>query len=197
MIDVDPSAMTSAERVALLESALQQLPATTDGGRVLVGGEEASLLWEATVNSFSSGIWVATILCAQATCERVMAALVDLRELPGYGLEGPKGWETWGLGRLIKHVRTQGWVPKDVLGEVAVLCEARKPYGHFRRPFEAGTIDRDVAEALKESGWEVDPMVVKQQILSRTAHHAAVTTMRLYFGDYARGPFDDVPLTAE
>ncbi|MGH6952519.1 MAG: hypothetical protein ACREH4_16770 [Vitreimonas sp.] len=64
-------------------------------------------------------------------------------------------------------------------------------------PFEDGTIGRDVAEALRESGWEADPMVVQQQILSRTAHHAAVTTMRLYVGDYARGPFDDVPLTGE
>jgi hypothetical protein len=118
-----------------------------------------------------------------------MAALVSLRELPGYGLEGPKGWEAWGLGKLIKHVRTQGWVQEDVLDEVAVLCEARKPYGHFRRPFDAGTIGRDVAEALTRSGWEADPMVVRRHVLSRSAHHAAVTTLRLYFGGLRSRPF--------
>jgi hypothetical protein len=189
MTEVDPSSMTSVQRIALLDGALRALP-SHGHGRVLVGGEEASLLWNATVDSFSSGVWVATVLCAQATCERVMAGLVSLRELPGHGLEGPKGWEKWGLGRLIGHVRTQGWVPEDVLGEVAVLCETRKPYGHFRRPFEAGTLGRDVADALKRSDWVANPTVVQQQILSRTAHHAAVTAMRLYFGDYARGPFE-------
>ena len=67
------------------------------------------------------GVWVATILCAQATCERVLAALVSLRELPGAGIKGPKNWEKWGLGTLIKHVRAQGWVPEDLLDEVEVL----------------------------------------------------------------------------
>jgi hypothetical protein len=139
MIDVDASAITSAERVARLESALEELPATPDGGCVLVGGEEASLLWDATVDSFSSGVWVATILCTQARhgCTRFLAGASRLR--PG---------RAKGLGEV--HVRTQGWVPKDVHDEVAVLCEARKPYGHFRRPVDAGTIGRDVAEALKE-----------------------------------------------
>ena len=79
------------------------------------------LLWEATVDSFASGVWVATILCAQATCERVLAALISLRELPGYGIEGPKNWEKWGFGRLINHVRQQGWVPADLLDVVEVL----------------------------------------------------------------------------
>lgn len=65
--------------------------------------------------------WVATILCAQATCERVLAALVSLRELPGAGIKGPKNWEKWGLGTLIKHLHAQGWIPEDLLDEVEVL----------------------------------------------------------------------------
>lgn len=148
------------------------------------------LLWEATVDSFASGVWVATILCAQATCERVLAGLVSLRELPGYGIEAPKRWEKWGLGTLSAHVRKQGWVPTDLLNDVDVLCEARKPYGHFRRPFDAGTIGRQVADALVEEGWEADPTAVRQRILSQEALRAARTTLRLYFGDYARGPFE-------
>jgi len=111
------------------------------------------LLWDATVDSFASGVWVATILCAQATCERILAALVSIRELPGAGIEGPRNWQKWGLGTLIKHVRNQGRVPEDLLNEVNVLCEARKPYGHFRHPFDKGTIGRQVAVALEDEGW--------------------------------------------
>ena len=39
----------------------------------------------------------------------------------GSGIKGPKNWEKWGLGTLIKHVRAQGWVPEDLLDEVEVL----------------------------------------------------------------------------
>jgi hypothetical protein len=135
-------------------------------------------------------VWVAAILCAQATCERVLAGLVSLRELPGYGAEAPKRWQAWGLGTLIAYVREQGWVPTDLLDAVNVLCEERKPYGHFRRPFDAGTIGRQVAEALADEGWLADPVAVRERLLSEAALRAARTTLRLYFGDYARGPFE-------
>lgn len=148
------------------------------------------LLWDATVDSFASGVWVATILCAQATCERVLAALVSLRELPGAGIKGPKNWEKWGLGRLIKHVGVQGWVPEDLLDEVDVLCEARKPYGHFRFPLDPGTIARQVAVALESEGWEADPMAVRERILSQAALQAARTALRLYYGDFFGGPYE-------
>jgi hypothetical protein len=159
-------------------------------GFVLVGGEEAGLLWEATVDSFVAGVWVATILCAQATCERVVAALVSSRELPGYGVQGPRGWERWGLGQLVEHVREQGWVPDDLLNDVQLLCEARKPYGHWRRPLDPATIGRLVGDALRQEGWEADPHELRARILSQEALRSARTTLRLYFGDFARGPFD-------
>ena len=189
-VDVNPSQMSPDERVALLDETLSEvLSGISRAGLVLVGGEEAHLLWDATVDSFVSGVWVSTILCAQATCERVVAALVSLRELPGYGIEAPRGWESWGLGRLIRHIRQQGWVPDDLLDDVEVLCEARKPYGHWRRPLDPGTIGRQVAEALRQEGWEADPEAIRARILSQEALRSARTTMRLYFGDFARGPF--------
>lgn len=165
-VEVDPSELSSAERVALLDETLAEVRSgISENGLLLVGGEEATLLWEATVDSFVSGVWVATILCAQATCERVIAALVSLRELPGYGIQDPRGWESWGLGRLIKHVRQQGWVSSDLLDDVEVLCEARKPYGHWRRPLDPGTLGRQVADVLRQEGWDVDPDAIRAQIL--------------------------------
>jgi len=148
------------------------------------------LLWYATVDSFAGGIWVATILCAQATCERALAGVVSLRELPGSGIEAPKGWEMWGLGKIVSHVRKQGWVPADVLAEVQVLCEARKPYGHWRRPFDPGTLGRQIADELQQEGSDEDPHELRERILAQEAHRSARTALRLYFGDYDKGPFD-------
>lgn len=184
----DPSRLEPEQRVALLEATLSELGDSPEG-RILVGGEEAQLLWYATVDSFAGGIWVATILCAQATCERALAGIVSLRELPGYGIEAPKGWEKWGLGTIVKHVREEGWVPVDVLDDVEVLCEARKPYGHWRRPFDPGTLGRHVADELEQFP-DRDPLELREQLLAREAHRSAVTALRLYFGDYAKGPFD-------
>lgn len=96
-------------------------------------------------------------MCAQATCERTLAGIVSLRQLPGYGLEAPKGWEKWGLGKIIQHVREQGWVPADVLNDAKVLCETRKPYGHWRLPSDPGTIGRQTIDSLKHSS--EDPAV--------------------------------------
>ena len=175
--------------MALLQEACASV-GDFPNGRVLVGGEEAELLWQATVDAFSHGLWVATILCAHATCERTLAAIVSLRELPGWGVTTPKGWERWGLETIIKYVREHGWVPDDVLDDVDVLCEARKPYGHWRQPFDAGTAGRQVGEALKANGWQSDPVEVRQRILSLEALRAARTTIRLYWGNYGFSGLD-------
>ena len=77
-----------------------------------------------------------------------------------------------------------------MLDDVDVLCETRKPYGHWRRPLDTGTIGRQVAEVLEAEGWDADPVAVQQRILSQKALHAATTALRLYLGDHGRGPFD-------
>ncbi len=159
-------------------------------GFALVGGEEAELLWKSTVDAFTQGLWVATIVCAEATCEGTLAAIVSLCELPGWGVPASIGWERWGLGILIEHVREHGWVPDDVLDDVGVLCEVRKPYGHWRQPFDAGTIGRQVGEALKADGWQADPDEVRQGILSPEALRAARTTIRLYWGNHGFSELD-------
>ena len=97
------------------------MPAACPMRRSIEGYDGHSRTTLQASRSGARGVWVATILCAQATCERVLAALVSLRELPGAGIKGPKNWEKWGLGTLIKHVRAQGWVPEDLLDEVEVL----------------------------------------------------------------------------
>ena len=56
---------------------------------MLMGGEEADLLWNATVDAFVAGNWVATLQCAQATCERAPRA--SSRTMPHQDRPGPAG----------------------------------------------------------------------------------------------------------
>jgi hypothetical protein len=51
--------------------------------------------------------------------------------MPGLAGSEPKDWERqWGLGKLIGHVREQGWVEPQLLDQVAEVSELRKPFGH-------------------------------------------------------------------
>lgn len=184
---VNPSELSPPERIALLDEVYQPLRAQFPEGQMLLGGEEAQLLWEATVDCFAHGIWVATLLCAQATCERTLAGIVSLGELPGIAIAGPKGWERQGLGALIGQLRKDRRVPADVLDAVTELCEARKPYGHWRLPFDPGTIGRAVAEALV-AGDDDDPTAIRERILSQNALQGVLAALRLYYGNYGWGP---------
>jgi hypothetical protein len=186
---VNPSVLLPPERITLLDEVYQPLRAQFPEGQILVGGEEAQLLWEATVDCFAQGIWVATLLCAQATGERTLAGIISLGELPGAGISGPKGWERQGLGALIGHVRQYGHVPADVLDAVEELCETRKPYGHWRLPFDPGTIGRAVADALMGGSSDDDATAIRERILSQNALQGALAALRLYYGNYGWGPY--------
>ena len=182
----NPAAMTEQERIIFLDDVLDDLRPRHAQGTIVIGGQEATILWEATVDAFVAGNWVAALLCAQATCERVLAGLVSLHGLPGLLGSEPKNWEKWGLGRLIEHVREQRWVESELLDDVAVVCELRKPFGHWRRPVDAGTVGRRMIDRLK-----VDPNTEPDLValLAEDAAVAVTTALRLYFGNYFGGPF--------
>jgi hypothetical protein len=189
--DPNPADLSPQQREARLNTVLADLRAghSTAAGGLIVGGREAHLLWYATVDAYIAGNWVATILCGQATCERVLGGLVSLNELPGAGIIGPKGWERWGLGNLIKHIRSLGWVPDDLLDDAMEVCEVRKPFGHWRRPLDPGTPGRRVADQL-HTNWDLDPEELEERLIAADAERAAVTALRLYLGGYGVGPYE-------
>ena len=185
----DPSLLRPDERRALLESDFHEWWPEPPSGWLLIGGFESELLWQSTVESFVAGVWVATTLCAQATVERCLAGMVSLQGLPGSPGDGPpKNWTKWGLGTLIDHVRKRDWVPAPLLDDVQALCEARKPWGHWREPFEPGSIQRRTIETLMGQLFEEDFETARERILAEEAHASARTAMRLYFGNYRGGP---------
>ncbi len=129
--------------------------------------------------------------CAHATCERVLAGLASLHELPGHADPAPNGWESWGLGKLIGHVRRQGWIEPDVLDDVAALSERRKPFGHWRRPLAAGTPGRRMADSVTAGNDEPDELTMR--LLAGDAHAAVTTALRVYFGTTLAGLSPQAP----
>jgi len=182
-----PHQLDDQGRTRLLDETWREVASQHEGkvGFVRVGGQEAELLWSAAVDAFVAANWVATILCAQALCERTVAGLVSLNELPGAGYAAPKNWERMGLGELLKH--TGAWLPPELLEDVQALCELRKPYGHWRRPLDPGTIQHSVVSELEARGWEADPEDLREELLSNQALLAARTATRLYWGGF-QGP---------
>lgn len=85
--DSSPVDLLPQQREARLNAVLADVRAghSTAEGVLIVGGREAQLLWYATVDAYIAGIWVATILCGQATCERVLAGLVSFKEVRSFG----------------------------------------------------------------------------------------------------------------
>jgi hypothetical protein len=185
----NPVEMSKQERMSFLEGVLDELRPRHAAGTLVTGGREALMLWEATVDAFVDGNWVAALLCAQATCERILGGLVSLHRMPGLAGSEPKDWERqWGLGKLIGHVREQGWVEPQLLDQVAEVSELRKPFGHWRRPVDAGTIGRRIGDRLRLDA-DIDPESLELELLAEDAALAVTTALRLYFGNYFGGPY--------
>lgn len=172
--------MTEQQRYDLINVSYDALRRAQGGRPVwIVSHVEGERLWDATLTAFIQGNWVAAMLCAQATCERGLAALV-------YNLfvlsSPPKGWERWGLGALVKYCRKAHLVTESLLDDVDVLCEERKPYGHWRGPLEEGSLMKVVMDA-QDQGDRTSPDAIMERHLADLAHRSTLTAMRVHFGD--------------
>jgi hypothetical protein len=107
----NPVEMSKQERMSFLGGVLDELRPRHAAGTLVTGGREALMLWEATVDAFVDENWVAALLCARATCERILGGLVSLHGMPGLAGSEPKDWERqWGLGKLIGMCESKaGW----------------------------------------------------------------------------------------
>lgn len=113
----------------------------------IISQHEGERLWAGTLSAFIQGNWVEAMLCAQATCERTLAALI-------YNLfamaEPPKNWERWGMAALVNHCRDDRLVDDGLLNEVGVMCEERKPYDHWRGTLEHGALLKVAMDAHEQ-----------------------------------------------
>jgi len=98
----DPRPLDAERRTRLLNQTYHAVLADSGGRCIQSAGPEADLMWDATLRSFVHCIWPASIVCAQAVCERTLASLLE----SWYALSPePKGWRMRGLGWLIEHHR--------------------------------------------------------------------------------------------
>ena len=103
--------LTLEQRVELLDQTYDRLRRSQNGEAIwLIGGPETDRLWDATISAFAHANWVATILCAQATCERTLAALVySLSRSPSHPVVGSAN--DW--GDLSPTAATETWLMRS------------------------------------------------------------------------------------
>lgn len=104
---------------------IASFPPVTFG--MAAGGFESTQFLMEAVGCYQNGLFLASLTCAHATCERELAGrLAHPRE------QAPRGWERWGLGRLIEHARQAGWHSEATLLLLTSVNEKRRTVYHFR-----------------------------------------------------------------
>ena len=93
------------------------------------------------------GLWLASLLCSHAACERHLAGILAFDED-----SLPNSWRSWGLGRLLEAARERDIVPADLWEPLETLNEARKVSAHFKPPLHAGSLMR---RALATEGRDI------------------------------------------
>ncbi|GAB3812774.1 hypothetical protein [Kribbella italica] len=112
-----------------------QAPFESEWGWLTPGGEECIWLYHEAERSYVDGLHLASLLCAHAACERVLAGC-----LLSYEQELPKGWRFWGLGPLVKEAFLRKLIDSPLRDSLAEINEIRKVSAHFKPPLEANSV---------------------------------------------------------
>lgn len=97
------------------------------------GGNESSWFLLQSVGCYRQGLFLASLVCAHATCEQEIAGRLAYRIHKGDS--APKGWERWGLGRLVEHAESEGWYSPKTRELLKLTNENRRSVYHMREFF--------------------------------------------------------------
>ena len=176
--------LTNDERFELINADYDSLRRKQSGRAIwVVSQQEGELLWDATLTAFVHGNWIAAVLCAQATSERALAGLINCIFAVS---EPPAGWERWGFGSLIRYCREERLAEEGLLDQLEVLCEERKPFGHWREPLASGGLLQIVLAAQK-TGDPRSHHEVTEAHLADLAYRSTRTALLAHFGDLIAG----------
>ncbi|SIJ41150.1 Uncharacterised protein [Mycobacteroides abscessus subsp. bolletii] len=180
--DLDVRVLDHDQRLDWINKRIHQTLRGKDWA-VLSVGEEGRLAWDAAVQTFLEGIWVACIFFScHVVCEREIAGALAM--LPD-GVKS-KSWESFGLGRLLGEVTKHRLLPLDLIKDVQRIADSRKPYGHWRSAAHGESLMQRVRVEHEETG-NADWANLTQRSVVRDATLAMDTTIRLYFGSYGLG----------
>jgi hypothetical protein len=122
-----------AERWSELHSV--QAPFDREDGWLVPGGSEAVWLYEEAERAYVYGLFLATLHCAHAACERVLAAcLLD------YERQLDKNWRRWGLGSLTTAAFEMGLIDEDLKQGLERVTRNRKVSAHFKPPITRDSV---------------------------------------------------------
>lgn len=179
--DLDVRVLDAGQRLDWINQRIQWTLRGKDWA-ALSAGEEGQLAWDAAVQTFLAGIWIACIFSCHVVCERGVAGVLAL--LPDDAKA--KSWESFGLGRLLGEVERLQLLPIDLITDIRQVADARKPYGHWRSAIhEESLMQRVLVERQQTGNTEYANLV--QRLVIRDATHAMDTAIRLHFGSYALG----------
>lgn len=118
-----------------------QAPFERNEGCLIPGGVEAVWLYEEACYSYVNRMYMAALLCAHASCERVLAGC-----LLSYEQHLPKGWGRWGLGLLTPAAFDFGLIDQSLKDALLHLSELRRVSAHFKPPLSPNSITRRAVE---------------------------------------------------
>lgn len=116
-------------------------------GVMMHGGPETAFLLDEAASALIEELWLASLLCSHAACERHLAGLISMDED-----SLPSDWRRWGLGRLLTEVKQRGLVPTDLVASLETLNDVRKVSAHFKPPTHEGSL-LSRAHAMGTSSW--------------------------------------------
>jgi hypothetical protein len=94
------------------------------------GGEESAFLFFDAIASYIDGCFASALVAAHASCERQLAGRVAH---VSYRSALPRGWERWGLGRLLEYAKAQDWYSADVQALLEEVNAKRRNFYHYDR----------------------------------------------------------------
>jgi len=106
-------------------------------GVLMHGGTETMWLLDEAAHGLVEGLWLASLLCSHAACERHLAGILAIDED-----SLPRSWRNLGLGRLLEEADKRGVVPPDLIERLSTLNETRKVSAHFKPPLHEGSLMR-------------------------------------------------------
>jgi len=108
---------------------------TNDWGVLAHGGPETVWLLEEAARALIEGVWLASLLCSHAACERHLAGMLAMVEDAL-----PAGWRFWGLGRLLEAAQQRDMLPAHLVEPLGTLNAVRKSSAHFKPPLHEGAL---------------------------------------------------------
>jgi hypothetical protein len=142
-------------RIERLREVIHMLGDRAEEGFWHSGRLEAAWILSEAKDAYVYGCFIASLFASHAACERRLAGRVSMAAGP----ERPRGFDRWGLGKLVEWCLKTGWISRDLAVCLYDLSEKRKKLAHFRISFQPDD---------QTSRSELDPTVLKRVAMEVT-----------------------------